>query len=114
MEQDHVGEEWTERDGGVEKRVVSTSRNAKFLARNVSTCLVSHPTLSLTQAIRMLSQQLSDVMAICEDNIKDIQTIAKHCSEQLNLIDATGNYRKISFDFCISYEVRTVTLVQSA
>jgi hypothetical protein len=35
-----VGDEWTERDGGIEKNIVGTSRNAKFLAGNVSHYLV--------------------------------------------------------------------------
>jgi hypothetical protein len=66
----------------------------------------------LTRLYRLLSQQLSDVMAICQDNIKDIKAISKYCPEHLTLIDAIGNYRKISFDFCVSYEVRTVSLIQ--
>jgi hypothetical protein len=107
-----VGDEWAERDGGIEKSVVDTSRNAKFLAGNVGQYLVFSLFLSLKYDIRMLSHQLSDVMATCEDNIKDIKAIAKYCPEHLTLIDAIGNYRKISFDFCVSYEVRTITPVQ--
>jgi hypothetical protein len=59
-------------------------------------------------------QQLNDVMVIFENNIKDIQTIARQCPEQITWIDAIGNYRKISFDFCLSYKVRLTTLVQLA
>jgi hypothetical protein len=68
----------------------------------------------LTRLFRLLSQQLSEVMAICENNIKDIKEIAKDCPEHLTLIDAIGSYRKISFDLCVSYEVRPVTVVQPA
>ncbi|PVG01357.1 hypothetical protein CPB86DRAFT_99513 [Serendipita vermifera] len=58
----------------------------------------------------LLSQQLSDVMALCEENVKDIQAIARSCPKQLTLVDAVGNYREISFDFCISYELFTDVL----
>jgi hypothetical protein len=64
---------------------------------------------------RLLSQQISDVIAICEDNFKDMHSIALHRPKQLTLVDAIGNHRDIPFDFCVSYEVMhlSVTLLNS-
>jgi hypothetical protein len=64
-------------------------------------------------SIRLLTQQLSDVMAICEENVKDIHTIACARPKQLMLVDAIGNYREIPFDFCVSYEVRLTLILYS-
>ncbi|PVG01355.1 hypothetical protein CPB86DRAFT_99569 [Serendipita vermifera] len=55
----------------------------------------------------LVSQQLSDVMATLEENIKDIHTIARQCPKKLTLVDAIGNYREIPFEFCITYELFT-------
>ncbi|PVF93278.1 hypothetical protein CPB86DRAFT_790270 [Serendipita vermifera] len=58
----------------------------------------------------LLSQQLSDVLVVCEENVKDIRTIMAQRPKQLTLIDVIGNYREIPFDFCVSYELFTDVL----
>lgn len=49
-------------------------------------------------------------MAICEENTKDIPTIALQQPKRLTLIDAIGNYREIPFDFGVCYELFTDVL----
>lgn len=50
---------------------------------------------------------MSDVMAICETGVKDMQAVIQQRQTQLTLVDAIGNYRQIPFDFCFTYEVTT-------
>jgi hypothetical protein len=57
--------------------------------------------------IRLLSQQLSDVMAICRDNVKDMYSLVQQQLKQVTLIDAIGNYKQVPFEYCLTYEVRT-------